>query len=200
MNRKHFLSLVNLYLDEEITPEQRRKLENALRHHSEYRQLFNQYRRLNNASHFVFERTKEQKVKTAIPQKYSSKNLTFLSQLKWPAGLGIAALLTVFFSQNHQTAQPSQIDNREFTVSVTDENEPTSAVLPYRIRQTLPHNAVDPSLLLLSSTGSEIDIHPQWLNNHENTLTDWLSFDLGKTDYSMDSIQITSDESPFIGY
>ena len=58
MNRASFLTLVNLHLDQEIRPKERIAMENALRKHPEYRQLFMQYRYLNVATQLVFKQQK----------------------------------------------------------------------------------------------------------------------------------------------
>lgn len=50
MNEKRFISLVNLYIDHEISPEELEELENEVAHNDQRRRIYHEYRRLQLAS------------------------------------------------------------------------------------------------------------------------------------------------------
>jgi|GEM_PF-3474204 len=70
MNAKRFIELVNLYVDSEISGEELEELETEVAQNPDRRTIFNQYRRLQDASHTAYQEYEGSLVQTVDLKKY----------------------------------------------------------------------------------------------------------------------------------
>jgi hypothetical protein len=72
MNRRKFIELLNLYIDDEIDPEDVGRLEQVISRDAEARKIYNQYCRLHRGSRLIYERFRRQ----APPERMPNRNRT----------------------------------------------------------------------------------------------------------------------------